>query len=720
MDKHADGIRNKIKNKKQVNDGNEYGNTLSPFRSIQQEFEQSSSYTEDLNSLEVGFSFQNEINDDIIATFGHGVVSDAIADPRFISESSDRYPELTRIAEDYFKKYQGTAVTDPTYNGGAPTIIEKEYDYNRLIKFYETSLFKAIKNYVPARTSLSTGIIVKQHLLERNKATTVPGININTPIAKTPETGSDVYGYTDQTGFNSVISQRNLLITSSIPVGSLTGSAGGSVNKYNVITNEGRFYTSEGDNITLTNGAAAVPLFSDRPNVVSQVENGIFVDVDYEGKVYFEADGAFISQVRLNMIFTGVPSSATDVKLEVTSSKRGGIFETTYAGITVQDPPGLISDNYLEAYPDERLYWNIAGTGATVEISAFTFSFGDDIEFFKPEPLSSQQVNWYIDDFTGEYKVDDHQTEFYSGEFSGSSFEVIPSQYNPYRIYVDGNNITRDQLAIGLPVSQPTFNFSTGTFNSTRFPSTTATTLTSVPIRATASLVGANNGVTIVGGNISGSWNGSTAIPKSRDAFLFRQMGGGTTINKRLNFISSNGHERDYVNIGSGNALYTTGNANGKLLLQKDINGTAIDLTTKATVSGGSGIADGIYSAIVFSRVGDTGNPLTFTGTLTVLSQIIGPFAIVNNNTSGVNNSKWVEVGDQFSGTVGGQTVTVDITSAGLTNGLLAVQFMNSGTSLNAAANFATVLGDTTNGHGAYVIATVLTDVGNSGNLGAV
>ena len=191
MDQPAAGIRNRIKNKIQIIDGNEYGKVLSPFRSIQQEFEQSSSYTEDLNSLEVGFSFENEINDDIIATFGHGVVSDAIADPRFISESNDRYPELTRIAEDYFKKYQGVSFTSPAWGGGKPTTIEKRYDYNRLIQFYETSLFKAIKNYVPARTSLSTGIIVKQHLLERNKATTVIGINPNTPIAKTPETGSN-------------------------------------------------------------------------------------------------------------------------------------------------------------------------------------------------------------------------------------------------------------------------------------------------------------------------------------------------------------------------------------------------------------------------------------------------------------------------------------------------------------------------------------------------
>jgi hypothetical protein len=254
MDQPAAGIRNRIKNKIQVIDGNEYGTTLSPFRSIQQEFEQSSSYTEDLNSLEVGFSFQNEINDDIIATFGHGVVSDAIADPRFISESSDRYPELTRIAEDYFKKYQGVTVDDPTYNGGLPTTIEKEYDYNRLIKFYETSLFKAIKNYVPARTSLSTGIIVKQHLLERNKTDAVVGININTPMVKTPETGSDSWGYTTQTGFNSVISNKNLLITSSINMYSLTGSAGGSVNKYNNISDVGKYYQYDTDNfIHITN-----------------------------------------------------------------------------------------------------------------------------------------------------------------------------------------------------------------------------------------------------------------------------------------------------------------------------------------------------------------------------------------------------------------------------------------------------------------------------------
>jgi hypothetical protein len=39
----------------------------------------------------------------------------------------------------------------------------------RLIKFFDNSLFKMIKDFIPARTSLASGIVIKQHLLERNK-----------------------------------------------------------------------------------------------------------------------------------------------------------------------------------------------------------------------------------------------------------------------------------------------------------------------------------------------------------------------------------------------------------------------------------------------------------------------------------------------------------------------------------------------------------------------
>ena len=208
LDQPTVGLRNRVSNKVRVEDGNTYGSILSRNTSIQQDYQVSRSYTEDVRQLEVAFSPQDEINDDIIQTFGFGVVSDTLADGRFISSSLNYYPELRDVAKDYFKKYTKGNI----------------YDYMRLIKYVDNSLFKAIENYVPAGTSLSTGIVVKQHLLERNR-NRVPQLNQNTTVAITPS-GS----------FNTPIILQNLELSSSITIvdgESPTGSTGGSLNTFN-------------------------------------------------------------------------------------------------------------------------------------------------------------------------------------------------------------------------------------------------------------------------------------------------------------------------------------------------------------------------------------------------------------------------------------------------------------------------------------------------------
>jgi hypothetical protein len=207
LDQPAAGVRNRISNKIKIDDGQDFGNTLSSLRSIQQNYQISRSYTEDINSLEVSFSPQDEINDDIIQTFGFGVVSDVLADPRFLSSSDDYYPGLRSIAKEYFEKYSQGNI----------------YDYLRLIKYFDNSIFKAIKNYVPARTSVSTGIVIKQHLLERNRRRPVQLSEV-TKIAVTPSGG-----------FNTPIVRENLELTSSIDKisGSFSGGTGGVVEKFN-------------------------------------------------------------------------------------------------------------------------------------------------------------------------------------------------------------------------------------------------------------------------------------------------------------------------------------------------------------------------------------------------------------------------------------------------------------------------------------------------------
>ena len=105
------------------------------------------------------------------------------------------------------------------------------YDYIRLIKYVDSSLFKAIKSYVPARTSVSTGIIIKQHMLERNRFSP-PSITKDTPIAITPETGSVDQG-SPQEGFNSPIFLENLIVSASVSVNEVKGGTGGVLDKFN-------------------------------------------------------------------------------------------------------------------------------------------------------------------------------------------------------------------------------------------------------------------------------------------------------------------------------------------------------------------------------------------------------------------------------------------------------------------------------------------------------
>ena len=158
------GLRNRISNKlKSTGSLNIVGNTLSNLSSIQQkELNYSRSYPlPDVDYTEVAFSPQNEINDDIAATYGRNLnIGNLIGDPNNFEPNNpnryDNYPLLNQEAEKYFEKYY------------------KPYswnDYVRLIKYFDNSLFKMIKDFTPAKSNVTTGVVIKPHFLERSKAT---------------------------------------------------------------------------------------------------------------------------------------------------------------------------------------------------------------------------------------------------------------------------------------------------------------------------------------------------------------------------------------------------------------------------------------------------------------------------------------------------------------------------------------------------------------------
>jgi hypothetical protein len=193
LDQPPAGIKNIISNKIQVVDTIlPSGNTLSALRSIQQNVPASSSYTPNITYTEVAFSPQNEINDDIMDSIGFFNMGDYIGDPRQRFTQNESYPSLDTLRNEYFTKYTGNYDIN---------------DYIRLIKYFDNSLFKMIQDFTPARTSLASGIVIKQHLLERNKY-------------PQPEVTSSLNDF-----------------SGSIDMVFLSGSTGGTFNQYNGPTN---------------------------------------------------------------------------------------------------------------------------------------------------------------------------------------------------------------------------------------------------------------------------------------------------------------------------------------------------------------------------------------------------------------------------------------------------------------------------------------------------
>jgi hypothetical protein len=203
------GIKNTISDKIRIEDNvMPGGDTLSQYKALSQQSNISQSYTPNINYLEVAFSPTNEINEDIMDQIGSFNIGEFIGDPRLRSSSAVTYPALDQLQNAYFQKYT------------------KNYDlvdFIRLIKFFDNSLFKMIRDFVPARTSLASGVVVKQHLLERNKY----------PQPQMEWEDLDISGTLKPT-WNDYEPGT---------VEHFEGSTGGSFNQFNLITNTAQSWT---------------------------------------------------------------------------------------------------------------------------------------------------------------------------------------------------------------------------------------------------------------------------------------------------------------------------------------------------------------------------------------------------------------------------------------------------------------------------------------------
>jgi hypothetical protein len=363
---------------------------LTPFISVQQEVYPSSSYVEDINYIEVAFSPQNEINENINSQIGYFNIGELIGDPRLVSSSAESYPALDAVRDSYFEEY--------THNYDI-------WDYIRLINYYDNALFKMVEDYVPARSSLSAGVVIKQHILERNKYP-VPQVNTTSSLAIV---GNDVFTYYDLDYVSQDIYNANYTYTvqSSAPYnvnfvisGSLYNETGDDPTEFEIV-----YVPLSGPNVILYN--EYVPL-GDTVNF-----NINFLPVNPGDQIVFTAlgyqdlDGHYLEATITAASVTSSYDYSYDTENLLITGSPIPMYEITGSAGGVM--PSLLVSTI--PYESSSAYTDYSYPGVVNITQSWTGS----------TPSLSGSVSF----------TDATSAEFYNGEFSGSIIEVTNGELNP-------------------------------------------------------------------------------------------------------------------------------------------------------------------------------------------------------------------------------------------------------------------------------------------------
>lgn len=144
------------------------GSTLSQYTStLKKEYK----YTDDLHPIEIGFSPTDNVDNYIISkslsttSLTSFNIDDYIGDPRNL------------YLDDYFT-FTPAGIATGSLDNLTTSIMSGSnaydvQDFVRLIKFFDNTIFKMVKDFIPARSTADTGVIIKPHILGRSKAKSI-------------------------------------------------------------------------------------------------------------------------------------------------------------------------------------------------------------------------------------------------------------------------------------------------------------------------------------------------------------------------------------------------------------------------------------------------------------------------------------------------------------------------------------------------------------------
>ena len=151
------------------------GSTLSQFRTT---LKRDSKYTDDLHLLEIGFDVNQPLNTFLKDQLPTGFnIDDYIGDPR--DGGNRTYGELVQLRDTLLgRNEKGSAIWNAITENwdqytdfwNADLVQRTPGAFIRLVKFFDNSVFRAIKDLVPARSTINTGVVIKPDILTRSKA----------------------------------------------------------------------------------------------------------------------------------------------------------------------------------------------------------------------------------------------------------------------------------------------------------------------------------------------------------------------------------------------------------------------------------------------------------------------------------------------------------------------------------------------------------------------
>jgi hypothetical protein len=347
------------------------GSTLSAYVSVQQNILSSSyiDFTADLDVAQIAISPQDSIDQDIKNQLGWFDIDTYIGDPS--NSSSLNYSGLEELKDFYYKKYYKKT-----------SILESV----KLLSYFDSSLFKMLKDFVPAKTLLKTGLVIKPTILERPKQ----------------ERFEPSFTYIDHSGSISMVS-----ITGSTPMGiplntTYIGKISILSSSADTITDSGILYNFTDNREPFTGEYSGSEL-----TVYSQPSTSIVTEISYFNTEVDSDTLISYSQIPLNPTFNNISEARKSVQYMdldyssnivtpvnigfITSRSFGEISEadTAFLDAPIQDSNYTLLRNinprYLGSKTTSKLYNTYTlgdssyGQTAAIDLNSLKFAYFSEI-----------------------------------------------------------------------------------------------------------------------------------------------------------------------------------------------------------------------------------------------------------------------------------------------------------------------------------------------------